>query len=60
MSQSTTFPLGFLRRMPLCIDRILDMARTTVNVAGDLMTTTLVGSSEKELDREIYNSDNAQ
>ena len=42
------------------IDRILDMARTTVNVAGDLMTTTLVGSSEKELDREIYNSDNAQ
>jgi Na+/H+-dicarboxylate symporter len=35
------------------------MARTTVNVAGDLMTTTLVGSSEKELDREIYNSDNA-
>ncbi|WP_167144088.1 dicarboxylate/amino acid:cation symporter [Pseudomonas sp. OTU750018] len=42
------------------IDRILDMARTTVNVAGDLMTTTLVGSSEQELDREIYNSDNAQ
>ena len=42
------------------IDRILDMARTTVNVAGDLMTTTLVGSSEKELDRDIYNSDNAQ
>jgi Na+/H+-dicarboxylate symporter len=42
------------------IDRILDMARTTVNVAGDLMTTTLVGSSEKELDREIYNSDNPQ
>jgi len=41
------------------IDRILDMARTTVNVAGDLMTTTLVGSSEQELDREIYNSDNA-
>jgi Na+/H+-dicarboxylate symporter len=42
------------------IDRILDMARTTVNVAGDLMTTTLVGSSEKELDRDIYNSDNTQ
>lgn len=41
------------------IDRILDMARTTVNVAGDLMTTTLVGSSEKELDRDVYNSDNA-
>lgn len=42
------------------IDRILDMARTMVNVAGDLMTTTLVGSSENELDRTIYNGDNAR
>ncbi|MBU0902975.1 MAG: dicarboxylate/amino acid:cation symporter [Gammaproteobacteria bacterium] len=42
------------------IDRILDMARTTVNVAGDLMTTTLVGHSENELDQTIYNSDNPQ
>ncbi|MDQ7984981.1 dicarboxylate/amino acid:cation symporter [Pseudomonas sp. G34] len=42
------------------IDRILDMARTMVNVAGDLMTTTLVGSSENELDRSIYNGDNAR
>lgn len=42
------------------IDRILDMARTTVNVAGDLMTTTLVGRSENELDQAIYNSDNPQ
>lgn len=40
------------------IDRILDMARTTVNVAGDLMTTTLVARSEKELDQDIYNSPN--
>jgi len=37
------------------IDRILDMARTSVNVAGDLMVTTLVGKSEKELDLETYN-----
>lgn len=42
------------------IDRILDMARTTVNVAGDLMTTTLVGRSENELDHAIYNSDNQE
>ena len=42
------------------IDRILDMARTTVNVAGDLMTTTLVGNSENELDRDIYNSSNKE
>jgi Na+/H+-dicarboxylate symporter len=40
------------------IDRILDMARTTVNVAGDLMTTTLIGISENELDREVYISSN--
>lgn len=37
------------------VDRILDMARTSVNVAGDLMVTTLVGKSEKELDLEVYN-----
>ena len=36
------------------------MARTMVNVAGDLMTTTLVGSSENELDRSIYNGGNAR
>ncbi|MCP8686629.1 dicarboxylate/amino acid:cation symporter [Marinobacterium sedimentorum] len=37
------------------IDRILDMARTTVNVCGDLMVTVLVGKSENELDETIYN-----
>ena len=37
------------------VDRILDMARTSVNVAGDLMVTTLVGKSEKELDLDVYN-----
>ncbi|MCM2972492.1 dicarboxylate/amino acid:cation symporter [Larsenimonas suaedae] len=37
------------------IDRILDMARTSVNVAGDLMVTTLIGKSENELDLETYN-----
>ncbi|OHV10587.1 dicarboxylate/amino acid:cation symporter [Kushneria phosphatilytica] len=40
------------------VDRILDMARTSVNVAGDLMVTTLVGKSEGELDRRIYDGDN--
>ncbi|MFM9270215.1 dicarboxylate/amino acid:cation symporter [Halomonas elongata] len=38
------------------IDRILDMARTCVNVAGDLMVTTLVGKSEGELDEDVYNA----
>ncbi|SHM34391.1 dicarboxylate/amino acid:cation symporter [Vreelandella subglaciescola] len=40
------------------IDRILDMARTSVNVAGDLMVTTLVGKSEGELDEDVYNGPN--
>ncbi|MES2820204.1 MAG: dicarboxylate/amino acid:cation symporter [Pseudomonadota bacterium] len=42
------------------IDRILDMARTSVNVAGDLMTSALVGHSENELDRTVYNSSNPE
>jgi Na+/H+-dicarboxylate symporter len=37
------------------IDRILDMARTTVNVTGDLMVSVLIAKSEGELDEEIYN-----
>ncbi|WP_273427955.1 dicarboxylate/amino acid:cation symporter [Marinobacter sp.] len=39
------------------IDRILDMARTSVNVCGDLMVATLVGRSENELDHSIYNKE---
>jgi Na+/H+-dicarboxylate symporter len=38
------------------IDRILDMARTTINVCGDIMVAVLVAKSENELDRDIYNS----
>lgn len=37
------------------IDRILDMARTTVNVTGDLMVTLLIGKSEGELDHAVFN-----
>ena len=37
------------------IDRILDMARTTVNVVGDCMVTVLVSKSEGELDEKVYN-----
>ncbi|QKJ23227.1 dicarboxylate/amino acid:cation symporter [Poseidonibacter lekithochrous] len=37
------------------IDRILDMARTTVNVTGDAMTSLLIAKSENELDEDIYN-----
>lgn len=38
------------------IDRILDMARTCVNVSGDLMVSVLIGKSENELNEEIYNA----
>lgn len=38
------------------IDRILDMARTTTNVCGDMAVTLLVGKSENEVDEKIYNS----
>ncbi|WP_458699725.1 dicarboxylate/amino acid:cation symporter [Sulfurospirillum sp. 1307] len=40
------------------IDRILDMARTTINVTGDAMVSVLVAKSEGELDENIYNSEN--
>ncbi|WP_263080466.1 dicarboxylate/amino acid:cation symporter [Endozoicomonas sp. Mp262] len=38
------------------IDRILDMARTCVNVTGDIMVATLIGKGEGELDQACYNS----
>ncbi|MEL0615105.1 cation:dicarboxylate symporter family transporter, partial [Marinomonas arenicola] len=39
------------------IDRIVDMARTSVNVCGDLIVSALVGKSENELDESIYNKE---
>ncbi|MCV2403128.1 dicarboxylate/amino acid:cation symporter [Marinomonas sp. C2222] len=39
------------------IDRILDMARTSVNVCGDLMVSAVIGKSEKELDEAVYNKE---
>lgn len=38
------------------IDRVLDMARTTVNVCGDIMVSLLIAKSEGELDESIYNA----
>lgn len=37
------------------IDRILDMARTTVNVTGDAAVSVLVAKGEGELDLDIFN-----
>ena len=41
------------------IDRILDMARTSVNVTGDSMTALIVAKSEGEFDREIFEATEA-
>ncbi len=38
------------------IDRILDMARTTVNISGDIAASVIIAKSEKELDITIYNA----
>ncbi|ANG64660.1 sodium:dicarboxylate symporter [Marinobacterium aestuarii] len=38
------------------IDRILDMARTTINVTGDAAVAVFIAHSEGELDKDIYNN----
>jgi len=38
------------------IDRVLDMARTVVNVSGDLVATTVIAKSEGEIDVKHYNA----
>ena len=39
------------------IDRILDMARTAVNITGDAVCTTIVASQDKSVDREVFMKD---
>lgn len=41
------------------IDRILDMARTAVNITGNAVCTTVVARQEKRLDLDIFNDPNA-
>ena len=36
------------------IDRILDMARTAVNISGDCMVSLVVAKSQREFNQEIY------
>lgn len=38
------------------IDRILDMARTVVNISGDIAASVVIAESESELDKDIYNA----
>jgi len=38
------------------IDRLVDMGRTSINVTGDAVCTTIIAKQENELDIEIFNS----
>jgi Na+/H+-dicarboxylate symporter len=40
----------------LAVDRLLDMARTVVNVSGDAAVTVIVAKAEGELDLDAYRS----
>lgn len=39
----------------MAVDRLLDMVRTSVNVAGDATVSCIVACSEQQLDKTIYN-----
>lgn len=39
------------------IDRLLDMARTAVNITGDAVCTTIVASQSQALDRKLFNKE---
>ncbi|MFB3103989.1 MAG: dicarboxylate/amino acid:cation symporter, partial [Pseudomonadales bacterium] len=41
------------------VDRLLDMMRTAVNVAGDGMVATVVARSEDQLDMEVFDDPEA-
>lgn len=43
----------------LGVDRLLDMARTAVNVSGDAVVSVVVAKSENKLDRGVYEDDEA-
>ena len=42
------------------IDRILDMTRTAVNITGDAICTTVIANSNKQVDRDLFYSQNVK
>ena len=40
------------------VDRLLDMARTAVNVTGDAVVSVIVAKSEGEFDQEVFDAKN--
>jgi Na+/H+-dicarboxylate symporter len=49
----TALIVGFV----LPFDRVLDMARTVVNITGDATVSVIVAKSENELDESTYLDD---
>ncbi|WP_206484160.1 dicarboxylate/amino acid:cation symporter [Thalassotalea sp. G2M2-11] len=45
--------------MIIGVDRLLDMTRTAVNVTGDCMVTTVVAKSENQLNKDIFEDEDA-
>ena len=39
----------------LSVDRIVDMFRTTTNITGDAICTTIIAKSEKDINLDVYN-----
>lgn len=39
------------------VDRLVDMARTAINVTGDAVCTSIIAKQEGELNEDIFNSD---
>jgi len=48
--EQTALIVGFV----LPFDRILDMARTAVNITGDATVSVLVAKSENEIDEDVF------
>jgi Na+/H+-dicarboxylate symporter len=42
------------------VDRLLDMARTVVNISGDAVCTILIAKSEGKFNAEVYDSGNSE
>ncbi len=55
--QSVNLPLEGIAVI-LAVDRLLDMARTVVNVTGDAVVTCIVAKSEGLLDSKVFKSPN--
>ena len=49
----TALIVGFV----LPFDRILDMARTVVNITGDATVSILVAKSEDDIDEEVFRNE---